>query len=181
MSTQRSNRPLARFEEAAREEAAAAARGRGRSRPAGRGCGRAPARAPPAGRGKGAALAARAPQIPVGQVEEGDDEGDNNVENNVEAAPAPQSRGRGRNNRQRAPPLPPQPNLVEVMAAQTQWLQRLTQLAEQGNNYGGCHQGPQDEGLHRKIERLIRLKAPTFSYLSSRWRTALQYASIFES
>ena len=67
------------------------------------------------------------------------------------------------------------------MAAQTQWLQRLTQLAEQGNIHGGRHQGPQDEGLHRKIERLIRLKAPTFSYLSSRWRTALQYASIFES
>ena len=155
---------MARFEEAARQEAVAAARGRGHGRLAGRGRGRAPARAPPAGRGRGAALAARAPQIPVGQVEEGDDEGDNNVENNVEAAPAPQSRGRGRNNRQRAPPLPPQPNLVEVMASQTQWLQRLTQLAEQGNNNGGRHHGPQDEGLHRKIERFIHLKAPTFSY-----------------
>ena len=50
------------------------------------------------------------------------------------------------------------------MAAQTQWLQRLTQLAEQGNNHGGRHQGPQEEGLHRKIERFIRLEAPTFSY-----------------
>ena len=74
MSTRRSNRLLARFEEAAREEAAAAARGRE--------C--APARALPTGRGRGVALAAQAPPIPVGQVEEGDDE-----DNNVEAAPAP--------------------------------------------------------------------------------------------
>ena len=74
MLTRRSNRLLPRFEEAAREEAAAAAHGRGR----------APARLPPVGRGRGAALAARAPQIPMGQVEEGDDE-----DNNVEAAPAP--------------------------------------------------------------------------------------------
>ena len=70
MSTQRSNRLLGHFEEAAREEAAAAACGRGRGRLVSRGCGRAPVRAPPAGRGRGAALAARAPQIPVGQVEE---------------------------------------------------------------------------------------------------------------
>jgi len=50
------------------------------------------------------------------------------------------------------------------MAAQTQWLQRLTQIVEQGVQHGGQHLGPQDEGLHRKIERFIRLKAPMDSY-----------------
>ena len=50
------------------------------------------------------------------------------------------------------------------MAAQTQWMQRLTQLAEQGVQHRGPHPAPQEEGLHRKIERFIRLKAPTFSY-----------------
>ena len=50
------------------------------------------------------------------------------------------------------------------MAAQTQWLQRLTQIIEQGVQHGGQHPGPQDEGLHRKIERFIQLKAPMDNY-----------------
>jgi hypothetical protein len=52
MSIRRSDRLMARFEQATQEEAAAEARGRGR--PFGRGRGRAaPARAPAAGRGRG--------------------------------------------------------------------------------------------------------------------------------
>jgi hypothetical protein len=70
MSTRRSNRLLGHFEEAAQEEAAATACGRGRARPVSRRRGHAPARAPPVGRGRGAALATRAPPIPVGQVED---------------------------------------------------------------------------------------------------------------
>ena len=50
------------------------------------------------------------------------------------------------------------------MATQTQWMQRLTQLAEQGVQLRGPHPAPKEEGLHRKIERFIHLKAPTFSY-----------------
>ena len=43
-------------------------------------------------------------------------------------------------------------------------MQRLTQLTEQGVQHRGPHPAPQEEGLHQKIERFIRLKAPTFSY-----------------
>ena len=65
---------------------------------------------------------------------------------------------------QQVPPPPPQlPNQVEVMATQTKWKQCLTQLADQGVPHRGPHPGPQEEGLHRKIERFIHLKAPTFS------------------
>ena len=49
------------------------------------------------------------------------------------------------------------------MATLTQLLQRLAQVAEQGNN-GGQRHGPQEEDLQKKIERFIRQKAPTFSY-----------------
>jgi hypothetical protein len=46
---------------------------------------------------------------------------------------------------------------------QTQLLQHLTEAAEQRNN-GAYRQGPPEEDLQCKIERFIRLKAPTFSY-----------------
>jgi hypothetical protein len=49
------------------------------------------------------------------------------------------------------------------MAEQTQLLQRLAEVAEHRNNGGNC-QGQLEEDLQRKIERFIRLKAPTFSY-----------------
>jgi hypothetical protein len=45
----------------------------------------------------------------------------------------------------------------------TQLLQRLTEAVEQRNN-GAHRQGLPEEDLQRKIERFIRLKAPTFSY-----------------
>ena len=43
-------------------------------------------------------------------------------------------------------------------------MQRLTLIAEQGVQHRGPHPAPQEESLHRKIERFIRLKAPMFSY-----------------
>ena len=152
MSIRWSNQIMARFEEAAREEAAFAAHGRGR----GRGRGRAPAPTLPAGHGRGAAPAAQAPQQHQGQAEEEDDE-DEEVDEEIEVEQPSQ-------HQQAPPPPPPLPNLVEVMAAQTQWMQRLTQLAEQGVQHRGPHLALQEEGLHRKIKRFIRLKAPMFSY-----------------
>ena len=49
------------------------------------------------------------------------------------------------------------------MALQTRLLQRMAEAAEHRNN-GGPHHGPPEEDLQRKIERFIRLKAPTFIY-----------------
>jgi hypothetical protein len=50
------------------------------------------------------------------------------------------------------------------MAVQTQLMQRMAEAMEHHGN-GGNRVAPQDEDLTRKIERSIRLKAPTFSYL----------------
>jgi hypothetical protein len=60
-------------------------------------------------------------------------------------------------------PLPPPPTLAEIMDRQTQLLQRLAESVEQ-RNHGAHRHGPPEEDLQRKIERFIRLKAPTFSY-----------------
>jgi hypothetical protein len=60
-------------------------------------------------------------------------------------------------------PLPSPPNLVEVMVVQTQLMQRMAEAMEHHGN-GGNPVASQDEDLMRKIERFIRLKAPTFSY-----------------
>jgi hypothetical protein len=49
------------------------------------------------------------------------------------------------------------------MAVQTQLMQRMAEAMEHHGN-GGNRVAPQDEDLMRKIERFIRLKAPTFSY-----------------
>jgi hypothetical protein len=49
------------------------------------------------------------------------------------------------------------------MALQTQLMQRMAEAMEHRGN-GGNSVAPQDEDLMRKIERFIRLKAPTFSY-----------------
>jgi hypothetical protein len=53
--------------------------------------------------------------------------------------------------------------LVEVMALQTQLMQRMAEAMEHRGN-DGHRIAPQDEDLTRKIERFIHLKAPTFSY-----------------
>jgi hypothetical protein len=53
--------------------------------------------------------------------------------------------------------------LVEVMALQTQLMQRMAEAMEHRGN-GGNRVAPQDEDLTRKIESFIRLKAPTFNY-----------------
>jgi hypothetical protein len=49
------------------------------------------------------------------------------------------------------------------MAAQTQLLLHLAEVAEHHNN-GGNRQGQPEDDLQCKIERFICLKAPTFSY-----------------
>jgi hypothetical protein len=49
------------------------------------------------------------------------------------------------------------------MVLQTQLMQRMAEAMEHHGNDGNCT-APQDEDLTRKIERFIRLKAPTFSY-----------------
>jgi hypothetical protein len=49
------------------------------------------------------------------------------------------------------------------MAVQTQLMQRMAEAMEHRGN-GGNRVTPQDEELTRKIERFIRLMAPTFSY-----------------
>jgi hypothetical protein len=48
------------------------------------------------------------------------------------------------------------------MAVQTQLMQRMAEAMEHRGN-GGNRTAPQDEDLTRKIERFIRLKAPTFT------------------
>jgi hypothetical protein len=54
------------------------------------------------------------------------------------------------------------PDIVEVLANQTQLLQRMVEVVERRIN-GENFQGPQEEDLMQKIERFIRLKPPTFS------------------
>jgi hypothetical protein len=49
------------------------------------------------------------------------------------------------------------------MAVQTQLMQRMEEAMEHHGN-GENRAASQDEDLARKIERFIRLKAPTFSY-----------------
>jgi hypothetical protein len=117
---------------------------------------------PAAGHGGGRAPAAEAAPRLVGQAP-AEDEDEEEVDEEIDAEPAPQQPRGGQNNRQQQAPPPPPPNLVEVMAAQTQLVQRLAEGAEHRNN-GGNHHGPPEEDLQRKIERFICLKAPTFSY-----------------
>jgi len=74
---------MARFEEAAHDEATTTACGHGRDRPAGRRRGCAPVPVPPMGHGRGAAPTAQAPQHPVGQVEEGEDEDDEEIDEEI--------------------------------------------------------------------------------------------------
>jgi DNA repair ATPase RecN len=67
---------------------------------------------------------------------------------------------------------PPPPNLVEVMTTQTQLMQQMAQANTQmmqamqqiQGNQNQNRQGHREEDLQRKIERFIRLKAPTFDY-----------------
>jgi hypothetical protein len=49
------------------------------------------------------------------------------------------------------------------MAVQTQLMQMMEEAMEHRGN-GGNRAAPPDEDITRKIERFIRLKAPTFSY-----------------
>jgi hypothetical protein len=60
-------------------------------------------------------------------------------------------------------PPPPSPDIAEVLANQTQLLQRMVEAVERRIN-GENFQGPPEEDLMQKIERFIRLKPPTFSY-----------------
>ena len=83
-------------------------------------------------------MTAQAPQHPVGQVEEGKDEDDEEIDEEIKVEDAPQQ--------QVPPPLPPLPNFAEVMAAQTQWLQRLTQIVEQGVQHGVSTPDPKMKG-----------------------------------
>jgi hypothetical protein len=138
---------LARFEEAAAEEPAAGARGRGRAVARGRG----------RGRGRGRAAGVEQPN-PIGQGAPEDEE-----EEEQQAPPPRQRRGRGNPPPPPEVPLPQPPNMAEVMATQTQLLQRMAESMLQGNQQGH-RQGHQGEDLQRKIERFIRLKAPTFDY-----------------
>ena len=48
------------------------------------------------------------------------------------------------------------------MALQTQLMQRMADAVE--NRVGGNRNAPVEEDFAKKIERFIRLKAPTFSY-----------------
>ena len=48
------------------------------------------------------------------------------------------------------------------MAAQTALMQRMAEAVE--NRVGGNRNAPVEEDFAKKIERFIRLKAPTFSY-----------------
>lgn len=113
MSIQMSNRLIARFEQAAQEEAAVAACRRGCPARCGRGRA-AQVLAPVAERGRATTTGA-APR-PVGQVA-GEDEAEGEDEE-VETEPAPQPRRGGRNNSQQETPSPP-PNLAKVKATQT--------------------------------------------------------------
>jgi hypothetical protein len=61
------------------------------------------------------------------------------------------------------PPPPPSPDIVGLLANQTQLLQRMVEAVERQIN-GEIFQGPPEEGLMQKIEWFIRLKPPTFSY-----------------
>jgi hypothetical protein len=52
---------------------------------------------------------------------------------------------------------------MDVMAVQTQLMQRMAEAMEhRGNSRNRA--APQDVDITRKIERFIRLKAPTFNY-----------------
>jgi hypothetical protein len=118
---------MARFEQAAQEEAAAEARGRGC--PFGRGRGRAaPARAPAAGRGRGRGPAASAAPRVFGEAHRGDEANEDEVDEEIDAEPAQQ-------------PPPPPPTLAEIMDRQTQLLQRLAESVDQ-RNHGAHRHGP---------------------------------------
>jgi hypothetical protein len=52
---------------------------------------------------------------------------------------------------------------VDVLAVQTQLMQRMAEAMEYRGNGGNCN-APPDENLTKKIERFIYLKAPTFCY-----------------
>jgi hypothetical protein len=57
------------------------------------------------------------------------------------------------------PPPPPQPNLADVMAVQTQLMQTITQLLAQNNNnnnHRAQHHNVQ-EGFQKKVENFNKL------------------------
>jgi len=130
---------MARFEEAAQEEATAVAPRR------------AQVPVPPPEQSRGVDLSAGAPNSHNGQVDEGEDEEVVNIEDDEEV-----------NMEINADPPPP-PDITESIVTQTQLLQRLTEATEQQINVDH-HPDLRAESLPRKIETFIRLKPPTFSY-----------------
>jgi hypothetical protein len=120
MLIRRSDRLMARFKQAAQEEAAAEARGRGCQ--FGRRCGQvAPAHAPTAGRWRGRGPTVGAVPRIFGLAHSEEEAEDEDVDEELDAEPAQQ-------------PPPPPPPLVKVMDRQTQLLQRLdrgSQVEEQ--------------------------------------------------
>ena len=131
-----------------------AARGRRRGR--GRGRGRATAAVGGRGRGRAAGMLQPENNAPGGEQE---------VEME-EPAVEPQQ------NQQNDQQPPPPPNLVEVMTTQTQLMQQMAQantqmmqaMQQMQGNQNQNRQGHREEDLQRKIERFIRLKAPTFDF-----------------
>ena len=110
---------------------------------------------PHAGQGRGVAQTAGAPQDPIGQVVEGEDEETIDEEINAEYPPSP--RVRDKDNRQREAPQPQEPTLTEAMANQIQLLQQLVENVTQNRE-------TPKEGLRKIIESFIKLKAPTFDH-----------------
>jgi hypothetical protein len=109
-----------RLEEAAAEEEVPQGRGRGRGR------GRPPLRGGALGvRARGDGALPPPPENPEAEVEQGGAE---------RGQPEPDQ------------PPPPPPNLVEVMALQTQLMQRMAEAMEHRGN-GGNRVAPQDEDL----------------------------------
>ena len=83
--------------------------------------GRAQASVPLAEQGSGTAQTAGAPQIPAGQVVEGEDE-EEDVNEEINADPPPSLRDRDENNRRQGAQLYQEPTIAEAMATQTQIL-----------------------------------------------------------
>ena len=118
--------------------------------------GRAQASVPLAEQGSGTAQTAGAPQIPAGQVVEGEDE-EEDVNEEINADPPPSPRDRDENNHRQGAQLYQEPTVAEAMATQTQILQQLVQIAAQNEK-------TPKEGLQRRIDSIIKLKAPTFDH-----------------
>ena len=105
---------MARSTEAAREETAAATHRHAQSF------------VPPPEQGRGAARTVKAPQTPVGQVVEGENEEE--AEEEINANPTQSPMDIDENNRQQEAPLLQEPTIAEAMASQAQLLQQLVQI-----------------------------------------------------